>query len=127
MVSLVNVTKIINNNVHKQTADIIADENFEQKTFIPRSVKKDTTEENEDKKNEIVEIPPLCEKFIDKNNYYMYSSENFLHALLFSIDESFRLGVCDQKKKQLELIQSMLNDLNTLFSKNKQTYSKKGF
>jgi hypothetical protein len=126
MVSLAEITKNINNNVHKKTIEIIAENTFEQKTSIPECAVK-PQQIKETNKNEIVEIPKFCEQFIDKDNYYMYSSENFIHALLFSIDESFRLGISDQKKKQLELIQLIITKMGALFTKYKHIYGKKGF
>lgn len=120
MITLSDISKIIQKNNYKSYNGLELKTNeFIQITSIPKNIHKFNdnkvhADTNMFKYDNILEIPPNL-SFLNKNDFYMFCTENYFYSIFFTIHESFRLCLIDRKELLTTFKNELISNLNTIF------------
>ena len=142
-VSIGNITNRIKSNKQNIKINLNVNTDFEQTNSIPKRIKQtllknnkepnETTSDIDYNENEVINIPKKINMIFDNllcDNYYLYgipiNSNSFLNSLLYVILSDFKFKtVTEQSKYSVQLLESLLNDIDTYFKNNE--YSSIGY
>lgn len=120
MITLSDLSKIIQTNNYKSYNGFELKTNeFIQTSEIPKNIHKFNdnkihADNNMFKYDNILEIPNTL-NFLNKNDYYMFCTENYFYSIFFALHEPFRLGLINRTELLNKFKQELISNINTIF------------